>query len=364
VHRSKILLLLVGLLAVAATAAAANASSARKSPGAVYTLTNSPAGNAVAVFDRAADGTLTAAGSYSTGGLGTGAGLGSQGSIILSRGGQRLFAVNAGSNSISELRVTHEGLQLVATVGSGGSTPISLTYLHHLLYVLNAGGAGNITGFVAKGNSLTPLAGSTRPLGAGSSGPAQVSFTPSGDALVVTEKTSQTIDTYAVGKSGVAGSPVVSPSAGATPFGFDFDQHGNLLVSEAGGSASSYAVGSGGATVISGAVPTHQGAPCWLIASKDGRFAYTANAGSGTISGFSVAENGVIALLDSNGVTANLGVGSHPLDEAVSANGRFLYNLTDGKHEITGFLLGEDGSLTQVGAIGGLPVGADGLAAS
>jgi 6-phosphogluconolactonase len=356
-----LMLLVLALLALGASATATASNSNRS--GAVYTLTNSPAGNAVAVFDRASNGSLTPAGSFATGGAGTGGGLGSQGAIVVGADGKSVFAVNAGSNSISELAIRPHGLELVSTVPSGGALPISLTVRDNLLYVLNAGGAGNITGFVVGADGLSELGGSTRPLGTGSAGRAQVSFTPDGGTLVVTEKTSRTIDTYAIGADGRAGAPVVSASAGATPFGFDF-ANGRLLVSEAGGSASSYVVGAAGATVISGAVPTHQGAPCWLIASKDGRFAYTANAGSGTISGFSVAPEGSLALLDPSGVTANLGAGSHPLDEAVSGSGRFLYNLTDGRHEITGFRIGDGGGLTQVAVVGGLPTGAAGIAAS
>jgi hypothetical protein len=52
--------------------------------GTVYTQSNSPAGNAVLAFSRAGDGTLTAQGSYPTGGTGTGANLGSQGAVVLS----------------------------------------------------------------------------------------------------------------------------------------------------------------------------------------------------------------------------------------------------------------------------------------
>src|SRR5436305_1920706 len=74
---------------------------ARGNVGAVYTLTNAAAGNRVAVFDRASDGALTPAGTYSTGGLGSGDGLGSQGALALSQGNKWLFAVNAGSNEIS-----------------------------------------------------------------------------------------------------------------------------------------------------------------------------------------------------------------------------------------------------------------------
>ena len=115
--------------------------------------------------------------------------------------------------------------------------------------------------------------------------------------------------------------------------------------------------------MISGAIATNQGAPCWLVASKNGRYAYTANAAAGSISGFSVGQDGSLSLLDPSGVSAGLGAGSHPLDEAVSNNGQFLYNLTDGSHTVTALRIGEDGTLSVVGSIGGLPAGAIGLAA-
>src|SRR5439155_10564128 len=95
------------------------------------------------------------------------------------------------SNSVSLFGVRPNGLELEATVSSGGVRPISVTVRGKLAYVLNAGGSGNISGFALSHDGLTPLAGSTQPLGAGSSGPAQVSFTPDGAALVVTEKTSR-----------------------------------------------------------------------------------------------------------------------------------------------------------------------------
>jgi len=361
VHRRTVALFvsIAALLLAAATAGAAG----KAQHGYVYTVTNSPTGNAVAVFARADDGTLAPAGTVATGGLGTGANLGSQGSIIVS--GRKLFAVNAGSNTISYFRLRHDGLQLQQTIPSGGVQPISLTVHDHLLYVLNAGAGGIITGFAVDHDGLVPLAGSTRPLGAGSSGPAQVSFSPNGKTLVVTEKTSSTIDTYAVGAHGIAGSPVVSAAAGNTPFGFAFDKRGDVLTSDAAGSASSYAIDENGSlSVISGAVATHQGAPCWLVTTGDGRFAYTANAAGGTISGFAVGHDGSLSLLDPSGATGNLGAGSHPLDEIVSRDGKFLHVLVDGTHMVGTFRIGDDGALTWIGAAGTLPPGDVGLATS
>jgi 6-phosphogluconolactonase (cycloisomerase 2 family) len=364
VIRNRIILAALVVLAAFVVAAGAGAAGNDR-PGAVYTLTNAASGNAVAVFARGADGTLTPAGTVATGGAGTGALLGSQGALVVSDDGRSIFAVNAGSNSISQLAVTPHGLELVSTVASGGTLPISVTVHGKWVYALNAG-SRTIAGFVTSRDGLAPLAGSTRALGAGAAGPAQVQFSPDGTTLAVTNKASSTIDTFAVGSDGTAGPAVTSVSAGATPFGFDFDNRGHLLVSEAGsGSASSYSIAAGGsASAISGAVATHQGAPCWLVASKNGRYAYTANGGSGTISGFAVAEDGSLSLLDASGVTANLGAGSHPLDEAISRNGRYLYNLTDGRHTISAFRIEEDGSLTPLGAVGTLPAGADGIAAS
>jgi 6-phosphogluconolactonase len=361
VHR-RTLALLVSLAALLLAAATAGAAS-KAHEGFVYTLTNSPAGNAVAVFARADDGTLAPAGTVATGGLGTGANLGSQGSIIVD--GRRLFAVNAGDNSISYFRIRHDGLELQDTIASGGVSPTSLTTHGHVLYVLNAGGSGNITGFSVRHDDLTPLAGSTQPLGTGSAGPAQVSFSPNGKTLVVTEKASSTIDTYAVGEGGIAAAPVVNPAAGNTPFGFDFDKRGDVLTSDAAGSASSYAVAKDGTlSVISGAVATHQGAPCWLVTSNDGRYAYTANAAGGTISGFAVGHDGSLSLLDASGATGNLGAGSHPLDEIVSRDGKFLHVLVDGTHMVATFRIGHDGGLTQIDAAGTLPPGDVGLATS
>jgi 6-phosphogluconolactonase len=351
-----------GLVALAALALAGSAFAAPGGAGAVYTLTNSPFGNAVAVFDRAGDGSLAAAGTYATGGSGTGAGLGSQGAVVLSADGGRLYAVNAASNTIAAFDVRPDGLVRQNVVPSGGTLPIGLTTHGNLVYAVNAGGTPTISGFTAGKDGLTPLAGSTRALSPGAAGPAQVSFTPDGRVLVVTEKASNSIDTFVVDADGYAGAPAIHPSIGATPFGFDFDNRGNLLVSDAGGAASSYAVSSAGdVSVITAPVLTHQAAPCWLVATKNGRYAYTANAGAGTISGFSV-DHGALTLLAADGSSAAFGAGSHPLDEAVSENGQFLYVLVDGFHSLAGFRIGEDGGLTPAASVTGLPAGTMGLA--
>ena len=333
-------------------------------PRAVYTLTNQVSGNAVAVFARSGDGTLTAAGTFATGGAGTGAGLGSQGAVTLSDDGRLLFAVNAGSNDVSVFQVDPQGLSLVSRTPSGGTLPISVTVSRNVVYVLNAGGTGNITGFtVGSTGALTQIGGSTRSLSGANVGPAEVSFSPDGRQLVVTEKSTSLLDVYPVDKNGVAGALASNTSAGGTPFGFAFGPRNLLFVSEAAapGSASSYALsGSGDVRVISGAVLTHHGAPCWAVVTADRRFGYTGN-GSGSVSGFSIAPNGSIRLLG-DGATALIGSGVN--DIALSANSRYLYVLqTGGARAIHAFRIQNDGSLRALGPVGGLPAGIQGLAA-
>ena len=333
----------------------------------VFTLSNNAQNNMVIAFVRESDGRLRAAGTFATGGRGTGGGLGSQGAVVLSEDGKRLYAVNAGSNDITSFRVTDHGLVRVATVWSGGTRPISVAVGHGLLYVLNGGSAGNITGFRAgMDGGLDAIPNSTRPLSSGASGPAQVGIAPSGRVLVVTEKATNKITTYLVNGDGTPGARVVNTSVGQTPFGFTFDQHGLLIVSEAFGgapnasAASSYSINADGTLdVISASVPTTETAACWFVVTKNGRFAYTTNTGSASVSGYAV-ENGALRLLDENGKTGN--TDPTPIDAALSVNSRYLYVLSG--TSINAFRVNEHtGALSPINGEGGLPASAVGLAA-
>ena len=336
--------------------------------GAIYTMDNAAGANHVLAFQRGENGELTGAGSFATGGAGTGAGLSSQGSVLLSKDGSWLFVCNAGSSEVSVLAVTPDGLSLSDKVRSGGQMPVSLALRHNLLYVLNAGGGvgdkDNITAFLFADGKVLALPNSTQALSGDNTGPAQVSFSRDGGTLIVTERLTNLIDTFVIGDDGLAATHQTFQSAGTTPFGFDVSRENRLFVSEAAtGSASSYTVSENGdLNVISGVVPTNQKAPCWLIATRDGRYIYTANAGSGSISGFSVGPNGSLELLDADGRTAVTGDGSHPIDMAQSRDGRFLYNVANGNGTLHGFRVNENGSLEPVAILSGIPSSAAGLA--
>ena len=112
---------------------------------------------------------------------------------------------------------------------------------------------------------------------------------------------------------------------------------------------------------MSGAVLTHQGAPCWAVVTNDGRIGFTGN-GAGSVSAFAIAPDGAIGLVDANGGTALIGAGIN--DIALSHNSRYLYVLqTGGAQAIHAFRVEADGHLTALGPIAGLPNGTRGLAA-
>jgi 6-phosphogluconolactonase len=317
-----------------------SSSAGQGAAGAVYLATNATAGNQVLVLARAGDGGLSAPQAFSTGGAGTGGGLGNQGGVVLAHENRRLLVVNAGSNEISVFAVTSKGVELLDRVLSGGERPISVTVFQRLVYVLNAGGSGNISGFrLDVHGGLHPLQNSTRPL-----------------------------STYDVNDDGLPSGPNAQPSAGATPFGFAFDRHETLVVSEAFGGApgasalSSYQLaGNGTLQVISESVGTTQTAACWVVITGDGRFAYTSNTGSGNISGYLIGKNGSLSLLNPDGVTGV--TGAAPIDLALTRGDQYLYSLDSGSGTISAFRVKSDGSLVALAGVSGIPAGANGLAA-
>ena len=319
--------------------------------GGVFVSTNGLAGNAVVAYARAADGSLTPTGTFSTGGTGIGGAadpLASQFAVALSKNAKFLVVVNAGSNDVSSFAVDGGSLTLVDRASSGGFRPVSVSVTNGFVYALNSG--SNTIGVLALGSdgSLTPVAGATKALPAGANGAAEVRANPTSSTLVVSERVSNRLDVFAINGDGSLGDAVVTPAAGTTPFGFDFTTRGQVVVSEAASaSASSYAVNADGSlAVITAAAATLQRAPCWLIVNNSGRFAYTANAGTANITGFAIDAGGALALLDPSGVSGDLGAGAQPLDLDMSRNGNFLYVMKNGTGTIGGFAVNGDGSLT------------------
>ena len=348
------------------------------SPGAVYAMTNDPTNNEVVVLHRAADGTLTPAGSFSTGGRGSGTFensangliLGEQSPNNLSGGFHYLFATNAGSDSISVFDVNPDGtLELVEQEPSGGDHPISVTVRKQVLYVMNggasncSGGAPSISGFrVGPKGQLTPIAGSNRPISGGAnSGCAQISFNPAGDVLVVTQRQADKIDTYLVDHgTGLTTGPIINDTTGVGPFGFTFTQRGFLLTTENFGAVpfqggvASYDVPEDGVLVPLG--PTERNGrsdTCWIVNTDNGKFAFVTNFQTGDISSFRVERNGTLTLLDP--IAAVIGEGAS--DEALSNNSRYLYARNALQGTISVFRVENDGGLTRLQDVLAVPPG-------
>ena len=344
-------------------------------PGAVYIMSNSETGNQVLIYNRAGNGTLSYSGQVATGGLGSGIGntvppdpLGSQNSLLLSDNGQWLFAVNAGSDEISVFKVTSNGLTLTDKIASGGSYPVSLTFSHRLLYVLNAGGDGNITGFrLNNKGQLSAIKDSSRSLQAATpadgsqpnilEAPGQISYTPKGDFLVITDKGGVSEDgKLLVFKVNIKGlpeeHPTVTHTANPVPFAFTFDRFGRPVVVDASaGTVTSYEIGEDGSLSTLDTAITGQAATCWIVSNT--RYVFTDNTGSGTISAFSTSHNGKLNPVNSDGIVANTGSDTLPLDSAISHNGQFVYSLNTGVGQIGMFKINANGSLTSLGTVGG-----------
>jgi 6-phosphogluconolactonase len=341
-----------------------------KSNAAVYVQTNHGEQNEIVAYARAADGRLSRLGSYATGGRGTEKPhLPSQGSIAVTADGRWLVVANAGSDELTLFAVEENGLRCAHVVSSSGSTPTSVAVHGDLVYVANNGSAA-IAGFRIEGDRLAPLDRSTRPLSSADADPAQISFSPDGKTLVVTERGTNSISAFAVDDTGYAAGPSTIAAAGETPYGFDFAAAGALVVTEAFGgaigkaAASSYALRKPGALEpVSASVADTRSEVCWAAATKDGRFVYVTNFGDNTISSYRVGEDGRLELAEA--VAAATRAGEPGVrDEAISADGRFLYVLDADARRVHGWAIAEDGQLIEVDSVDGLPATVAGLAAS
>ncbi len=340
------------------------ASAASGVVGHVYVNDNTRGVNTVGAFDRHADGTLTPmhGSPFAAGGVGTGQGLASQGSLQLSSDGRYVLAVDAGSNQISVLRIKTGGsLERVgrSPVSSNGTNPVSIAVYGHLVYVANAGTPGSAdgnsyTGFTLnRGGHLRPLGGSTVTL-PDTSQPGDVLFSPDGRKLVGTRVATSLIDSFTVDRSGLltaaAGSPFAAQGMG--PFGSEFrpTNAAQLYVSNAhdganAGTVSAFAVGADGAltTIAASPFPDEQTAPCWVEISHDGQYLFAVNTASGSISSYSITTGGALTLLRSTAVNP----AATPEDARLSPDGTTLWVVDPTADAVTGFAVSR-GRLTEL----------------
>jgi len=332
----------------------------------LFVQTNDTTANQIMVYDRAWDGTLTFVASYATGGMGATASgatadpLASQGSLVTADHGRVLLAVNAGSDTVSLFRVHGDRLRLKQVIASGGDFPVSIAVHRHLVYVLNAGLDGSVQGFWLSHDHLGTIGGSNRTLGLGNTNPpdylhspGQAGFTPDGRKLIVTTKAStSSIDVFWVHRSGRLSETAVSTTSQTpVPFAFVFDPWGRLVVTEASNSyLSTYTINPDNSLAAIGSETDTQAAACWVSTARG--FYYVSNAGSGTLSSFSLDGSGAPVLVNATAATVQAGV----TDSVVTRDQRFLYVECGGAGTLNAFRVHRDGTLTLVQTVTGLPV--------
>ncbi|HVO62454.1 MAG TPA: beta-propeller fold lactonase family protein [Terriglobales bacterium] len=367
VNRTMLLLVLAaGLLYSARSMAQSETSS---EAGAVFVMNNSATRNEVISFTRAADGSLRRVGTFATGGRGTGGNtdpLESQGSLTLNQEHSLLFAVNGGSGDLSVFQVHGAKLALVDKKPTHGSEPNAVAQHGRFVYVLNVGGSSNVVGFALHaGGQLTPIPHSIRFLTTNNSEAASLAFSPDGQFLLVTERATNNIDAFRVRPDGTLSAVTINKDAQPGTFALAFAPNGAAVVSETGPAGGNNASTISSYSVlpdltlspISAGVPTLGNANCWNAVTPNGRFVYASNAGSSTISGFSIGATGALTPIDATVVGINP-AGSVNLDIAVSADSKFLYSLNSGSGTIGIFAIQQDGTLLDAGELGALPANA------
>ena len=383
---SKRILLAAALTAATASAAAAQTTVQTTAPafgtstGAVFASTNASTGNEVVMWSRSARGALQRIGAFSTGGRGEGGindPLRAGYSLTLTADHAFLLAANAGSGDISVFRVLPNGLALASVTPSGGGNPIGIAEHGNLVYVVNAGGDYQLSGFeIEASGKLKPVKNSPHALSTADSGVSTVAFSPDGTRLVVTERLARTVDVFTVDADGTLSNPVFNPSLGVEPFSEAFTPGGVLLVTEANfgqkaSTVSSYTINADNTLgVITSQAPSGGFGACWIV--TDGQDALVSNTASSSLGAYAVAGSGTLRPF---GVVASAALvvppaagqpdSAFPLDLAASQDNRFVYAGLSANGQIVGYQVSTNSGLSQIASVpfGQPHTGAEGLAA-
>jgi 6-phosphogluconolactonase len=398
------------LVTVTAPAAGAWARAQAPAPvGAVYVASNSWAGNEIITFPRLADGTLLPPlPGVPTGGLGSGPGaipgvatdpLGSQHSLVVDAKEMRLFAVNAGSNSVSMFKIKPDGLTLMDTSPAQGQYPVSLAVNGDTVYALNSQ-SNSVARFGITHGHLSyqqscVLPAAPRPLDApypatadhseqpvATEEPGQIGLSPDGKHLIVVAKEGPVLTGFPLGQTAGNGEihvydtapdgtvtncdrpttyvlPQNAPGQGKFPFSFAWTNGGQLLLTEVFGTGATLAASAvqpfnlnadGSLTPISGPVGSGQIAVCWITVSR--QHVYTTNYLTNDISSYTVDRHGSLAINHPVAGGTQAGTLVTPIDQALSPDGQFIYQLSPGNGMVVPFAIDDgSGSLTQLASI-------------
>ncbi|MDT4945865.1 MAG: hypothetical protein QOH14_2598, partial [Pseudonocardiales bacterium] len=280
--------------------------------------------------------------------------LASQGALAYDRAHGLLYAVNAGSNTLTVFLVHGDHLVRRQVISSGGSFPVSVTTHGGLVYVLNARDGGSIQGYLRVGTNLLRIPSWHRSLGLDPTAapefthtPGQVAFTPDGSRLIVTTKgNGSSIDVFGVNAlGGPSATPVVTADPAAVPFAVTFDAGGHVAVSEAGvpNAVATFTLNADRTLSLVARTATGQAATCWIV--RSGANLYASNAGNASLSGFRDDGSGALTAL------GNTTTGAGTVDAAASSDGENVYVQTGASGGVDEFHVNADGSLTAIGSV-------------
>ena len=326
----------------------------------VFVQTDNTSGNQVVAYDRARrrpphprrTRTTPAVGGVLNGSVVDH--LASQGSLTYDQAHGLLYAVNAGSNTVSVFSVHGDQLRLRQVVESGGIFPGQRGRARRSgLRAQRRGWRKRLrgTGCRAAAPSRSRVDPVPRPHDPDrhdqfTHTPGQVVFSPDGSQLVVTTKANgNDIDVFGVEPIGrlsrhrwstpsPAPYPSGSPSTAGAPRGRRgrHQRAGDIHASTRTGRRPS-----------STPLATGQAATCWVL--RAGRSSSPPTPAANSVSGYQVSAGGQLTLL---GATAT---DPGTVDASASADGRFLYVQTGGTGSSTSSGVNADGTLTDLGSV-------------
>lgn len=317
---------------------------------------------------------------------------------------KNVLIANAGDGTISSLRVQDDlSLKLTNVIKAGDIQPTGIASYKNLIYVVSKGkedSSGNIKGYTIDNKGyLKPIANSLRGL---TGRPASVEFTPDGKFLMVVEITTGVIHTYKVESNGLLSdkpvSSIDSPSSSkerffALPIGTKIiprkDGNFTLLVTETRfidsnkqfyksseehrlkypflrlfegqtGSVTSYNIDKNGKlSIISPDVLAGDGiwggeqAVCWVTTSTDGKYAWTTNPLTSSISTYKVNNDGSIKLSQQIAYQ-DPAFDEYYLDIDLSADGNYVNTISGNTGKTWVFKINhQNGNLDLVGGYAG-----------
>jgi len=338
---SKGLALRAAAVVLVFAAGAANVRADSRGRTLAVTMTNDPTENRINVYDADTHQLLQTLATQGKGGVGGNA------------RGVRQYAdalvavVNNGSGTVAVFRRNGDSLKFDRLVTTT-SAPVSLDFGNDHLYVA---GATTVDSFALNGNTVGFLDGTAALELAGGGVPPGGSTAQVGvindSQIIVTLKTDPdpgTVDLFALHDGSVSGatpSVVSAPPGTLTPFGFAVYEDGTALITLAHSSQDGlFRDGSFTAVVAAG-----QTAPCWM--TRVGKYVFTANTGSGSVSRLIGTGNHVF--VDSQ-VAASIATGGSPADIDAAGGVLGVIDHVAGQSHLSLFKYNDFGELTAAGA--------------